>query len=234
MKKIVSTFLLFIMLFLSVDFWYSESCKYMSKWEECIYANNNWNPLSIDPETNFLCRSTNNNEEMLYNIILDEEFKVIDKDANLLLEALEENKNYYFWSDKKESFLKWIDDVEKYFWKTWVFHKEYLEICEKVWIEWISCIKEKTWRGASNNTITELMLKWECESLANTKLVVRRDVAYDTLMLNKQAVRRDEIKKYEQIQRTQYESIFDLMTINLWYWLRIAQKWPSKTKNPHK
>jgi len=52
--------------------------------------------LSIDAETDFLCRESNNSEEVLYNIILDKKFKIIDEEINKELKAIEENKNYYF------------------------------------------------------------------------------------------------------------------------------------------
>ena len=48
--------------------------------------------------------------------------------------------------------------------------------------------------------------------------------------MNKQQVLRDEKKLYEQENRTKYDGLLDIMMVNMWYFERIWQKWPSKTK----
>ena len=232
--KIKKIFLIVIALLFSVNFLYAEKCEYRTNWDKCIEANKNWSVLSIDAETDFLCRESNNGEEVLYNIILDKKFKIIDEEINKELKAIEENKNYYFWADKKKSFMDWVDMIEKRFWVYGHYYNQYYNSCDEILVEWEECIEEKTKVGANIADLIEITDKSNCIKLAELKLNIRRSVAYDVLLLNKQAVRRDEMKKYEQIQRWKYDMVFDLMITNLWYWARMAQKWPSKTKNPHK
>ena len=233
--KIIMKFLIliFIFTFVNINFSSAWECKYMSKWEKCIEANNNWTIRWIDPQKDFLCRETNNNEEIIYNIILDEKFKPIDKEANEYLEKLEKNKNYYFWENKKKSFFDWSDDIEKKFGINWDLYAKYYYACWDILVESISCIKERNNEWWNVWKLVEILNDSTCIELAKLKLSVRKKVAYNNLMWNKKSIKRDQMKKYEQIQRTKYSSLFDLMMVNIWYWMRIAQKWPSKTKNPH-
>jgi hypothetical protein len=53
------------------------------------------------------------------------------------------------------------------------------------------------------------------------------------LMLNKQQIKADDKKIYDQWQRKNYDKLLDLMMINIWYIERIWQKWPSKIQNAY-
>jgi len=48
-----------------------------------------------------------------------------------------------------------------------------------------------------------------------TKLEIYKQVTYDILKLNKNQVKKDEIKKYTQSQRTKYDKLLDIIMINI-------------------
>ena len=236
MKKALSILLLTTLIVsqaMSISYW-AEACKYQSEWEQCIEENKSWNPWGIDPETDFLCISSLDNEKIIYNIILDKHFKKIDEKADEYLTSLDENKDYYFWPNRKEVYFKWIDKNIKHFSLEGTFYNQYYRECDASNSEWIlqetlSCLWSKTSIKASKDFFSNSL----CIRLAERKLAVRKRVAQDTMLKNKQAVRKDEMKKYVQEQRSHYEMVVDLFMINLWYLLRIVQKWATKTKNPY-
>jgi hypothetical protein len=78
-------------------------CEYKWMIDECMDANKTWTTKSID---DFVCRVWNY-EEVAYQVILDQEFKVLDDEMDLYVESLEENKNYYFWVSRKKTFIEW-------------------------------------------------------------------------------------------------------------------------------
>jgi hypothetical protein len=51
--------------------------------------------------------------------------------------------------------------------------------------------------------------------LANTKLDIYKDVAYNILKLNKDQVRKDSRKKYVKQERTMYDKITELFNVHL-------------------
>jgi hypothetical protein len=51
-------------------------------------------------------------------------------------------------------------------------------------------------------------------------------------MLNKQQIKTDEKKIYDQLGRKNYNLLLDIMMINLSYLERIWKKWPVKLANP--
>jgi hypothetical protein len=51
-------------------------------------------------------------------------------------------------------------------------------------------------------------------------------------MLNKEQIKADDKKIYDQWQRKNYNVLLDIMMINLWYLERIWNKWPMSLANP--
>lgn len=222
MNRIISTFLIFFILFWSISFSYAEEvCKYTSKIEECDKSTSK---LSIEE---FICIEWSR-ENMIYNIILDDKFKKIDKEADEYLDNLEKAKSQYFWPDQKETFFTWVDQIEASFWINWYFYNKYLNIVPEIISETVTC----NWK-TQNWTIKDyfpnsLMI----QTLVIKKIEIRKQVAYDIMNLNKQTVRKDEKKRYVQEKRTHYDVVSNLFMINLWYLIRILNKWASKTRNP--
>jgi len=225
--KIIISFFVFLV-FLWAFFWesaYSESCKYISEIQRCKEANKNWTTKSIE---DFVCIVWDG-DDIAYQVVLDKEFKKIDNDIDKYLFDLEKYKNLYFWINKSKTYIDGVDDIflaKKY------FHKEYNEVCnEKLVYEVASChIWDKTTiRNAKRN-----FSDWiDCRLLINTKLEIFEDVAFNILMMNKAWVRADEKKLYDQVQRTNYDNLLDIMNVNIWYLERIWQKTPTLTRNVH-
>ncbi len=228
-KKIISTFLIFSILFSSMAIVNAEkSCKYTAQIEECLEANKNWSTRAIE---NFLCPSTIDKEKMVYNIILYDKFKEIDEKADELLDSLEQNKDLYFWENKKETFLWWIDEIYNQFWVWGIFEQKYKKQLPLIIAETIVCLD---WKKTAINKVKDYFLENKTvNNLINAKNSRRQKVAIDIMTLNKQQIRKDSSKKSTQIRRTMYSSVSNLFMINLGYIMRIMFKWASKTKNPY-
>jgi hypothetical protein len=71
----------------------SAECEYYDLMLDCKENNKHGIPsLSID----YLCVFSDNDEEILYNIILDKKFGVTDKKIDDYMKWLSSSKNYYF------------------------------------------------------------------------------------------------------------------------------------------
>lgn len=216
-------FLSFVIIFgiFSADITYW--CEYKSMIDECMDANKAWVNKSID---DFVCRVWNY-EEIAYQVVLDQEFIVLDDEMDLYIENLENNKSYYFWINRKKTFIDWINDIEtkrKYF-KDW-----YLTLCwETIISKVMSCMEDE--KVSTSNTKNFFKTSW-CEQLVNKKLDIFSDVTFAVLMLNKEQVNSDQKKIYDQLERRNYDMVLDIMMINLWYLERIWKKWPVKLANP--
>ncbi len=236
MKKTLSYILLLMFVVIQtigISNW-AEGCEYQSEWDQCIEENKDGNPWWIDPETDFLCISSQSNEKIIYNLILDKQFKIIDEKAVEYLNTLEENKDYYFWPRRQAPYLVAIDDIEKYFWIDGVFYNQYYRICnwknpQGILQKTVACL----WGTTSINVSRWFFSNSLCISKASKTLELQKKTAYNILELNKQAVRADSKKLYVQQQRSYYNIVADLFMVNLWYLLRLSQKWASKTKNPY-
>lgn len=229
MQKIISTFLIIAVLFSSiafVDAW--DSCKYTSQIKRCEEANKNWNPRSIE---DFTCPSTIDQEKMVYNIILADKFKKIDKQADEILNSLEKNKNLFFGSEKEETFLWWVDKIYELFWEWWEYEQKYRNQLTSIRAETVNCL---AWKKTAVNKVKDYFLQNETvNNLIRAKVSRRQKVAIDLMTLNKQQIRKDSSKKFMQIRRTMYDTVSNLFMINLGYLMRIMFKWASKTKHPY-
>ena len=226
MKNKSLFFISFLLIFVYFQAFWAESCKYTSEIEKCKESIKSSTTREIE---DFVCIDDDNTEKVIYQIILDKKFKEIDKDANEYLSSLEENKDYYFWPKAKESYLEWIEKLEKNFNVYWDYWQRYKSLCDS-WIiqETADCL----WWSVSVLWAKDFLWNWDCQSLAETKLSIYKEVAYNVLKLNKDQVRKDSRTNYVSEERSMYDKITELFSINLWFLERIWMKWPSKTKKP--
>lgn len=233
MKKLI--FLLFLSIFnislaSSGDLVVSDTCEYKSEFEQCKSANLNWQARSIE---DFVCLSSQNYVEIMWQIVLDKEFKKLDKELDTYLKNLEDNKSYYFWKDSKEPFTSWVDEIEKKFWIYWEFWEKYMNLCKA---EEKDTIVSKTlecfwWSVPDVESIKYFLEQTTCKKMVLMKLEINKQVAYDVLKLNKRQVKKDEDKLYMQRERNKYDKLLEIVMVNVWYLERIWKKWPSKTKS---
>jgi len=220
--KIKIIFFVFLLFFWFIKFSYASSCEYTSKIEECI---NTEQKRAIE---DFVCIDASR-EKTIFQIVLDDKFREIDKKADLYLSNLQKWKNKYFWPDREESFLTWVDKIDAAFWPYGYFYKQYKRKIPEIISQTLAC----------NWTLSEWIMKdyfsksTMLESFIAKKLAVRRKVAYEIMQLNKVQIRKDSKRKYDQVVRTKYNKVLDLFMENIWYLLRIALGWPSKTRNPY-
>lgn len=231
LSKIISIFLIFI---LNINFLYADwSCKYTSQINKCIELNKTGSPLA---EEWFLCISSQSTEKIAYNIILNDLFKKVDKEADKYLTDSEKAKNRFFGPEQKEPFPKWVDEIEKLFSKNWYYYNKYKNLVSSENPKWViqETMKCLWWKSLNTEVKDYFFKSSTIEKIISDKNATRAKVAYGTMKLNKNAVRKDEKKKYVQKQRTHYTSVSDLFMVSMKYLIKILQKWPSKTKHPYK
>jgi len=219
---------LYIILFLFFLFWFTriyassgDTCKYIEKIKTC--SKNQTNPLVIN---DFVCVEWLP-EKVTTQIILDDKFKEIDKKIEDYLDELLKSKDMCFWPDKKKDYTTCIDDIEKSL-DTW--GGNYNNICDNdVLKESMAC----TWEGINIKIASEYIKwnNWKCKSLAKTKMIVYKNIAYNILKENKYQVQIDQNKKFIQQQRTKYDNLINLINLNLSFLQRMIAKWPNKTQN---
>ena len=229
-KKIKKIFLTIFFLFFifnintNAEVWKC-NIEYIKKLRKCEREIRVWNYKSLD----FIC-TQQNSWAQLFNIIMDDLFKVVDKQAKNSLYFLEKNKDYYFkipksW-EKTKNFMDWIDDIDKDFWEFWKYDMMYKTICKKTLIEDFASCKDIA-------QISELR-RWynqKCMKLAKIKLNIYKSIAYNTLIMNKLQLRKDNRKTFMQTTRQSYSNLLKLFDTNINYIERIAFKWKVKIKN---
>lgn len=244
MKKIL--FLVLIFLIPS----YSFACKYSDKIEKCSSAVKSfvWASSKIDYITawssiksieDFPCLQ-DTPERRAFQIWMDHEFKKIDKEMDEYLDNLYNAKDFYFWSDsEKYTYFEWLNHIWK---KTKYFKNNYYKACQQVFKELPECIEDGSISISEASEFIKWSTKWDenpwndsswdCYWLADIKVNIFNEVAYNWLILNQKNVLEDEKKDYTQKQRKKYDKVLDLMMINFWYIERLWRKLPSMTKNP--
>lgn len=231
MYKII--FILFFLFFYNLSFW---NCEYESYINQCIEANKTWKARTID---DFVCPDTKDKIKIISQIILDLEFKKIDKEVENYLSNLEASKNKYFSEDTSKTFLQAIDEIENHFSIFWdSFWKRYYDLCnykENILWKMMQCNLDS--ENKPYYTYDEakkfLWSNFLCNNLVNVKLDIYKKISYNILQLNKHQIRNDNKKKLQQNQRTKYDKLLEIIMINIWYIERIWRKWPSKNKNAH-
>lgn len=236
MKKLCK---LFICMFLfSVTHWAIAQCDYYDLMLDCKEKNKNG---IAHLTTDYLCISSDNDEEILYNIILDKKFGLVDKKVDDYMKWLSSSKNYYFWKEKKSSFFQWVDIIGLKFGRFWEYWQEYNIVCDVARTDWVFQETLACMDAVDGDGITRLVteragafFEWSsCIQMAEKNLSIHELVAYDLMKVNKAAIRRDNRKRFMQNQRDKFENLLSLMRINVWYMERIWKKWPSKTKDAH-
>lgn len=217
-----SLLLIFSLFIANSAYW--EWCKYSWQIDQCISANDSGTTRSIE---DFVCIVWTP-EEISYQVVLDQLFKVLDDEMDKYIQDLEMDKSRYFWKSRQKNFIDWLNEIDL---KKKYFYKEYSSICwEKIMQEVISCNKDEY---TSNRNAKNYFQESDCMSLVDKKLDIFDEVTFSILMLNKQQIKADDKKIYDQWQRTNYDTLLDIMMVNIWYAERIWQKWPSKIQNAY-
>jgi len=207
------------------------NCEYKSEIEKCRDENKKWSNRSIDAETEFVCIASQSTEQIAYTVILDKEFKKIDKKMLEYLIKLEEDKDKYFSNDSKETMYDAVTDIQNMFWENtdkW-FYVLYKSLCSSgeniILKKTMDCLWWKTSILNAKEFIDNIYDGNSCLSLARTKLDIYYQVALNIIKLNKEKVLKDERKKYTQKQRIKYDKLIDNMTLNMNYIEKINAKW---------
>lgn len=77
----------------------------------------------------FLCIDDPSQEKIIFQIVLDKEFKKIDIQIETYLAQLEMQKDQYFNPQTKLTYINAIDDIEKKFDKYGEYWQAYNEVC---------------------------------------------------------------------------------------------------------
>lgn len=191
-------------------------CEYVWKFEECKVANQNGSSRSIE---DFICISSNKDEEILDQIILDVEFKKIDDQVENFLDKL--------WQDKEAPATDSntvIDDIAKNLLPEGIFYRQYKTLCNG-WL--LAKRAECTWKIpniTAGNRLENTSQDSACMSLVKNKLNIYSQVAYDTMKINKSDVREDRLQEWVvQELRTKYDALIDLMGAIIWNIGRLAR-----------
>lgn len=236
-KKIFFTLLSISFFLFSHQVW--AQCEYVTEIQQCHKANQDNTTREIK---DFICLAKKGNPEYYsYQIILDKKFQEIDEKIEKFLTDLGENKGYYFWPEKQENFIEWINNISNLFAKDWDFWSQYMQVCTDLNSDIFSCKTDAQLKDIypQNNGSVSISNALEfypqaasnCSQLAEQKLEIYKQVAYDTLYVNKTAIAEDNKKLYQQKQRSAYDKLLSKFMINLWYVERIWAKWPAKTKH---
>lgn len=239
-KKILIIILFFV--FYSNSF--ANECKYREKFDKCTKAIQDFT-WKKDLNTITVWWSLKNFQEFpciqdwsearYFQIAMDENFKSIDKDMDDYLKNLYENKNFYFWKEKKYDYY---DALEHIFSQKDDFRKKYYSACVKSLDETASCVENKNsdynWSVSVLWALDFISWSWwagSCFLLWDVKSSIFLDIAYNWLLLNKQQVSRDNLKLETQSQRGNYARLTEAIRINQSYVERLNSKWTSKTKH---
>lgn len=245
MKIKILFFILFFVIFTSSTS--ASECKYLNKFYQCdaaiksfIWKSNSkliWVWGSLKDFTDFPCIQ-DSEEARIFQIAVDENFKEIDKEMDEYLKNLFESKNYYFWKEKNNNYIEWIEHI---FLKKDEFQEKYNEACRISFMETADCTKNLAHKDpkeqASISVVWALDFinwqknSWSCFSLAWVKSNIFLEVAYNWLLLNRQQVSKDMQKQYVQTQRENYWKVLEAMRLNQSYIERINSQWTSKTKH---
>lgn len=201
------------------------SCEYAWKFQQCKVANQNGSTRSIE---DFVCISSNKDEDILDQIILDVEFKKIDSQIEIFLDAL--------WEDKEDSAIDSntvIDDIATNLLPEWIYYRQYKALCN--W--WLLAKRaECTWKVpniTAGNRIDNTPWATSCMNLVNNKLDIYANVAYDIMKINKSDVREDRLQEWVTQQlRTKFDTLINMMTSIIWNVWRLARGITHWTPNP--
>lgn len=208
-----------------IIFWFSNhnvfwECNYLNEIDKCIKANKDSEAREI---TEFVCPSTDwrNTEKIAYQIIFDQKFKEIDKDVENFLETLQSSIQYYYWPEKKESFLDWINYINETFNPNWILWKRYNKFCVPAEVDSIlnnfySCLSaDESQKYSTIKEWSTYFSKSNCEGLVEYKLFIYKKVAYNLLQVNKLDFLKEFRKKQLKSTREKYDQVIWNMYVNL-------------------
>lgn len=182
----------------------SLTCSYASKFEQCVAANQNGNPRSI---TDFECLPSQNNDDILTQIIIDEKFKEVETQALAYLNALQNDTELAATEP-----IKIADDITNNFWAEGVFFKQFSQICNtQVLADRNECTGGKTPNLIASNLLASYTQKNECMNLAKQQLNIWTDVAYRITKTNRTQISSDSHQQYVSEERTKYEEVMTLL-----------------------
>ena len=147
MKKYIFIYLFWILsswLIFHTSYGAENTCSYTENVNTCM---NSDSKRSLD----FMCID-GSREEVLYQIILDEEFTKIDDTIDKYLTTLEEDKWKYFWKDKTANFIDGINEIERSFAVYGDYRKEYDKVC---WLNIVKEVQTCQWWSASTDIAEE-------------------------------------------------------------------------------
>ena len=220
------------------------SCKHSWKIEQCnselkAYLKKDWTFVtpwaSLKHVEEFVCLQ-DLPEVRVFQIAMEENFKVIDEEMDKYLSNLATSKDLYFWKWSWYTYFDWLTHIWE---KTWYYKWKLYEMCSISMKEAWECVENMAYSLPEERPSLSVLEArqfvewgwWDCFKLSDIKVEIFNQVAYNMMLLNKQQVSRDEKKLYDQQLRTKYDRVVDLMMINLWYLERIWKKWPEKLRN---
>lgn len=206
---------------------HANQCEYQSEIDRCVQENKNGSPRAIN---DFVCITSENREEIIYQVVLDKEFKKIDDEIEKYLDNLESDKSRYFGSEKRGNYVEAVNQVTRLLGVNGVYFDRYKDVCS---IDVVKKVQSCQNWAISVFRAQQSFTESECGILVNTKLDLYRQAAFDILVLNKIQVREDAMKNYSIDERKKYDGLLDIMMINLSYIQRILHKWTAKIKDTY-
>lgn len=192
------------------------SCEYVWKFNQCKVANQNGASRTIE---DFVCISSNKDEDILDQIILDIEFRKIDDEIEGFLDSLDQDKE----ASATDSNTV-INDIATNLLPEWIYYRQFKSLCN--W--WLLAKRaECTWSIPNITAGNRLANPWwesDCMALVENKLNIYSQVAYDIIKINKSDVREDRLQEWVvQKIRTKYDELIDIMTTIIWNIWRLAR-----------
>lgn len=240
MRKYIFTFFVFFSLFfLGVEQGFSaDTCKYKEKIKRCNDAIldmllivpkviSPW--ASIKSVEDFPCLQ-DVPEKRVFQIVMDEKFKLIDTELEEYLQKIFTQKSLYFGKTTIYNYADGIDDIWK---KNDELKAKYTQACNEVVPDAIQCVWDVYWwetqYAVSNLQAADFLSGSDgvCSQMVNFKLYAFREVAYNWLLQNSQQIAADYRKLYKQWQLQKYNKVLDLMRVNLSY---VTRMWKKVTK----
>jgi len=192
------------------------SCEYAWKFDQCKVANQNGSSRTIK---DFVCISSNKDEDILDQIILDTEFRKIDDQIENFLARIDQDKEA---SVTDSNTL--INDIATNLLPEGIYHRQFKALCNG-WL--LAKRSECSWSIPNITAGNRLANPWwesDCMVLVENKLNIYSQVAYDIIKLNKSDVREDRLQEWVvQELRTKYDKLMDLMTTIIWHVWRLAR-----------
>lgn len=210
------------------------ACEYQGEIDQCVETNKN--PWWARKITDFVCAESNDKEWIIYQIIFDMKFKEIDKDVENFLWTLQNSIQYYYWPDKNDSYINWINYINELFSPNWTLRNRYNKFCSpwddnSIISNYIQCITGDTWqKSASVSRASTYFSEWTCENLVIDKLTIYKKVAYNLLQVNKLDFLKDFRKKQLKATKVTYDKVVSNMIASLDYITRINNQRQKVTK----